>query len=119
MNTRLLIAIFALAWLSGTQRQATGRSANASATHVRSEFIYLLNENLPFQAASDKPDCDKYYPLPDNYQNWTSCKKNGGSACGGPQQCGCLESQRLITFACDQGTYHQCYGEQGNGCKGN
>jgi hypothetical protein len=66
-----------------------------------------------------KKDCDEYYPLPSDYPNWTNCKKVGGSACGGPQQCACDESQRLVTFKCDQGTYQQCYGEKGDGCKGN
>jgi hypothetical protein len=70
------------------------------------------------RSAQQRRDCDQYYPLPDNYQNWSNCKNIGQSACGGPEQCACDESQRLVTFKCDQGTYNQCYGERGNGCRG-
>jgi len=72
----------------------------------------------PDPPLQQKPDCDQYYPLPSDYPNWTNCKNIGQSGCGGPQQCACDESQRLVTFKCDQGTYHQCYGEKGNGCRG-
>lgn len=66
-----------------------------------------------------KPDCDEYYPLPADYPNWAHCRNVGQTGCGGPAQCACDESQRLVTFKCDQGTYQQCFGEKGNGCKGN
>ena len=71
-------------------------------------------------AVTQRKDCSDYYPLPDDYPNWKNCNQVGSpSQCGGPDQCACLKSQRLVTFKCDQGTYQQCYGERGNGCRGN
>jgi hypothetical protein len=70
-------------------------------------------------AVTQREDCSDYYPLPDNYPNWNNCVQVGSSVCGGPSQCACLRSQKLVTFKCAQGTYQQCYGERGNGCKGN
>jgi hypothetical protein len=70
-------------------------------------------------AVTQRKDCSDYYPLPDDYPNWKNCNRAGSSSqCGGPEQCACLKSQRLVTFKCDQGTYQQCYGERGNGCRG-
>jgi len=69
---------------------------------------------------AQKKECSEYYPLPADYQNWHCKEPSGvGSPCGGPEQCSCEESQRLIVFECDRGTYKQCYGVKGNGCKGN
>ena len=120
MRYRIALILLTLVCSVELQHRADGQfSANEApqSTEMRDSF---LHEHSLFRSVSDKPDCDETYPLPDNYQNWKNCKKDGGgSACGGPQQCACLESQRLITFTCDQGSYHQCYGEQGNGCRGN
>lgn len=72
----------------------------------------------PAHIQQRKP-CDEYYPIPENYQNWHCHQVGGaGSACGGPEQCECDISERLVVFECDKGTYKQCYGEKGNGCKG-
>jgi hypothetical protein len=100
--------------------QGRSDSPPADRTLQNDRDLDLMNERWWAKLASDKPDCDHTYPLPQNYENWTHCRKDGGgSACGGPDQCAGLESQRLVTFTCDQGSYHQCYGEKGNGCKGN
>lgn len=94
-----------------------GRSESLKVVHIdKSNF---LKDDILASHPQQKPDCSDRYPPPDDYPNWTHCKPNGGgSACGGPQQCACDESQRLITFTCDQGSYQQCWAEKGNGCPG-
>jgi hypothetical protein len=119
MKYGVVLSCLALILTLSMQGRAGGHSP-ANRTLQTDPEPDFLNERFLTKAVGNKPDCDQTYPLPQNYENWTNCKKDGGgSACGGPDQCGCLESQRLITFTCDQGQYHQCYGEQGNGCKGN
>ncbi len=79
----------------------------------------FLSEKLVSSNKRGKPSCEAVYPLPRNYEAWTKCKSDGESSnCGGPDQCFCDESKRLVTFSCDQGTYRQCWGERGNGCPG-
>lgn len=120
MKYRIVLLCITLACAAGVRHRADGQSLDNASPHSRRDAVLLLDNGLPIRSGSDKRDCDQVYPLPDNYQNWTNCKKDGGgSGCGGPEQCACLESQRLITFTCDQGSYHQCFGEQGNGCNGN
>jgi len=120
---KVLTALLSLV-IVGFSAGAPPRSANPAFNHVAPDLDIkttpLLNEGLHFQAPADRQSCQKYYPLPDGYQNWTNCRKDGGgSACGGPEQCSCADSERLITFNCDQGAYHKCYAEKGNGCAGN
>ncbi len=90
-------------------------SLTATLNHNDGIGSFATREHLVY--VSQKVDCDQFYPLPNGYENWSNCKQAGGTACGGPDQCACDSTQRLITFKCDQGTYHQCYGETGNGCQ--
>jgi hypothetical protein len=102
--------------LNGADSMKTKDAANS---RWGFETAIVQHDGRVLAIAHDKPDCEKVYPLPSDYQNWSNCHSSGNSACGGPDQCACLDSQRLVTFECDQGTYHQCYGEKGNGCTGN
>jgi hypothetical protein len=122
MGRVFMLLVLGSMMVSNGPRQQDQNPSNMSGsrTGLVSTSADFLQEEIGFRSAPDKPDCEKKYPLPSNYQRWTNCKANGGgSSCGGPEQCACLESERLVTFTCDQGTYHQCYGERGNGCRGN
>src|SRR5713101_330121 len=89
---------------------------SVSTTNGRADF---LKERPVLSSKGGKPACEAVYPLPKNYETWTNCKGDGEpSSCGGPDQCSCDESKRLVTFSCHQGTYRQCWGERGNGCPG-
>jgi len=112
-------ALLFLAFASVGQQNGNGLSLgqhdSLSTSDARADF---LNEKL-VSSKRGKPSCEAVYPLPRNYKTWTKCKSDGeASSCGGPDQCSCDESKRLVTFSCDQGTYHQCWGERGNGCPG-
>lgn len=96
-------------------RASTVSSSKPSRTAAHQYF--RIRTNLVEFPQQSKPDCDAVYPPPGDFQNWTNCKQIGASACGGPDQCECLSSQRLVSFQCDQGTYQQCFGEAGNGCQ--
>jgi hypothetical protein len=67
-------------------------------------------------AADQRRACDKVYPLPDGYENWSDCERGEFTECGGPQQCACIPEQRLVTFRCKQGTYNQCFSWPEDGC---
>jgi len=89
---------------------------SGSTTNGTADF---LKERLVLSSKRGRPACEAVYPLPKNYQTWTNCKADGEpSSCGGPDQCSCDESKRLVTFSCRQGTYRECWGERGNGCPG-
>lgn len=118
-NLTALLSLGILCFPAGPRTQIADRPSSQSMPFIELAARPLLHESLFRPATADRQSCGRYYPLPDNYQNWTGCKKDGGSACGGPDQCACADSERLITFTCDQGTYHRCYAEKGNGCAGN
>ena len=109
-------ALLLLAFASIGQENGNGFGLYGSTTNGIADF---LNEKPVSSSKRGKPACEAVYPLPRNYETWTKCKSDGEpSSCGGPDQCSCGESKRLVTFSCDQGTYHQCWGERGNGCPG-
>lgn len=89
---------------------------SVSSTNRTTDF---LNERLVLLGNRERLVCEAVYPLPKNYNNWTRCKSYvEPSSCGGPDECSCDESKRLVIFSCDQGTYRECWGERGNGCPG-
>ena len=113
-------ALLLLAFISiGTQNGpclGLSQHSGVSAANGRADFLI---ERLALMSKRGKPACEAVYPLPRKYEYWTNCKVDGEpSSCGGPDQCSCDESKRLVTFSCHQGTYHQCLGERGNGCPG-
>ena len=112
------LLLLTLAFLGQQNGKGLGLSQHnsVSTTNGRADFV---NERLVLSSKSGKPSCEAVYPLPRNYETWTNCKGEGEpSSCGGPDQCTCDESKRLVTFSCNQGTYRQCWGERGNGCPG-
>src|SRR5688572_17535447 len=46
----------------------------------------------------DRRSCEEYYPEPDGAVNWTKCTPGFRSACGGPPQCYCDSSERLVDY---------------------
>lgn len=97
----------------------TKKVSTLAVEHVINVRYDFMSDGPQFRNVADKKDCSEYYPPPQGYENWTHCRPDGGgSACGGPDQCACDDSQRLVTFTCDQGSYHQCWAEKGNGCRG-
>ena len=112
-------ALLLLAFAYIGQENGNGLGLSQHNNGSTTNGIDFLNEKLVSSSKRGKPSCEAVYPLPRGYETWTKCKSDGEpSSCGGPDQCSCDESKRLVTFFCDQGTYHQCWGERGNGCAG-
>jgi hypothetical protein len=60
--------------------------------------------------------CSEVYPVPEAAKHWTSCQSAEYSACGGPEECACTESDdRLIWYHCKEGSYPIC--EDDNTCE--
>jgi hypothetical protein len=67
---------------------------------------YTITE--PPSTKADKDPCSVVYPVPDGADQWTNCVKSGASACGGPDQCACASTERLVEFTCTEGKYNRC-----------
>jgi hypothetical protein len=59
--------------------------------------------NLVF--AYQRKSCSEYYPASGSM---TNCTDIGRSGCGGPDQCSCASSERLVTYRCSEGTFNLC-----------
>jgi hypothetical protein len=70
------------------------------------QCMYEITE--PSEIAADKDPCSTVYPIPDGADQWTNCVKSGASACGGPDQCACATSDRLVEYSCSEGKYNKC-----------
>lgn len=57
---------------------------------------------------TDKQICSEKYPVPMEAVNWTNCRRGSQSACGGPDQCACPQTERLFNYVCDQGSFAIC-----------
>jgi len=62
----------------------------------------------PPSKKADKDPCSTVFPIPDGADQWTNCSKTGGSSCGGPDQCACDASERLVQYSCTEGKYDKC-----------
>ena len=115
-TSALLLLAFAFIGQRNGNNVSRSQPNSVSTANGATDF---LDERLVLLSDSARPICEAVYPLPRNYETWTNCKSDGEpSSCGGPDQCSCDESKRLVTFACDQGTYRECWGERYNGCPG-
>jgi hypothetical protein len=81
-------------------------------------FARLLPTSfLPTSFTIGQQLCRDLYPPPGDRGEYTGCSIIGRSACGGPDQCACASTERLVSVKCDQGTYNECEAEPGNGCQ--
>jgi len=81
-------------------------------------FVRLLPTSFVTTSSMlQKQACSAVYPVPGDKEDYTGCSIIGRSACGGPDQCSCDSTERLVSVKCDQGTYNECQAESGNGCQ--
>jgi len=92
-----------------------GAEPTCSAVHEMGNTLSVTSQQ--WLAVDDRKSCKEYYPEPANAVNWKSCVPGYRSACGGPPQCYCDSSERLIDYKCSEGTYSICQAENNNGCR--
>jgi hypothetical protein len=61
-----------------------------------------------FTNQQQRRHCTEYYPYPEDVHLWTRCRAIGTSGCRGPEKCKCNSDEHLVSYKCDQGTWHVC-----------
>jgi hypothetical protein len=85
--------------------------------HAQRPVSPPVHPNKERRPVAERKSCEDYYPEPEDAVNWTDCKVTYRSPCGGPDQCYCDSSERLLDYKCAQGTYSICQAEEKNGCQ--
>jgi hypothetical protein len=82
--------------------------SNSKTQELQCMFDIVVSNQAKLSERADKDPCSKVYPVPEGADQWTNCVKSGASACGGPDQCACDATERLVEYSCTEGKYNKC-----------